>query len=484
MAQKDENKREKKKEKKNKKKKSKVLKRVLIGLLIVILVLVIGITYKTQKNGGGLQGLLSALVGHDGETLKNLEPIQVLLMGVSSDNGGKLTDTIIVGTYDPKNQKASLLSIPRDTFVGKNPQTGTGMDKINALYQKSPEKTLEKVNELTGLNIKYYMVIDNEALIKLVDVIGGVDFYVPIDMVYDDPTQDLHINLKQGQQKLNGDKAEQLLRYRHGNLDKKTGKYLGTYPEEYGGNDYGRMRTQREFMIETAKQTINAKNILKIKEIVDIAYEYVETNLSVSVIKDYVPYAVNIDINNIQSAVIPGGSYGPPTYPLWFFIPDKKETAELIKELYSTGDEESSKTTENTNSNTSKNTTTKTTNNTATNSTTNNTVKNNTTTTGNTTSSNSIRKTEAAKVKIEILNGSNSSATLIAVKKALAAKGYKVTKTTNTTETEKTTIINKSNVNENITENIKDILGTGTVSSSSVSSSNVDITIIIGKDYK
>lgn len=94
MAQKDENKREKKKEKKNKKKKSKVLKRVLIGLLIVILVLVIGITYKTQKNGGGLQGLLSALVGHDEETLKNLEPIQVLLMGVSSDNGGKLTDKI------------------------------------------------------------------------------------------------------------------------------------------------------------------------------------------------------------------------------------------------------------------------------------------------------------------------------------------------------------------------------------------------------
>ena len=61
------------------------------------------------------------------------------------------------------------------------------------------------------------------------------------------------------------------------------------------------------------------------------------------------------------------------------------------------------------------------------------------------------------------MNGSNSSATLIAVKKALAAKGYKVTKTTNTTETEKTTIINKSNVDENITENIKDILGAGTV---------------------
>ena len=391
-------------------------------------------------------------------------------MGVSTDNGGKLTDTIIVGTYDPKTQKASLLSIPRDTFVGKNAQTGTGMDKINALYQKGPEKTLEKVNEITGLNIKYYMVIDNQALIKLVDVIGGVDFYVPIDMVYDDPTQDLHINLKEGQQKLNGDKAEQLLRYRHGNLDKKTGKYLGTYPEEYGGNDYGRMRTQREFMIETVKQTVKAKNILKIKEIVDIAYEYVETNLSVSVIKDYVPYAVNIDVNSIQSAVLPGGSYGPPTYSLWFFIPDKKETAELMNELYGSGDEDTSDTpSSNTN-----NTNTAKTNNTTTSS--NNTSTNTTT--------NSISKSEAAKVKIEILNGSESSATLTSVKKALTAKGYKVTKTTNTTSTEKTTIINKSDVNEKITNNIKDILGVGTVSSSSVSSSNVDITIIIGKDYK
>ena len=469
MTQKHENKREKKVKKK--KKKSKVLKRILIGLIILLLVLVIGITYKVQKNGGGLQGLLSTLVGHDEETLKNLEPIQVLLMGVSTDNGVKLTDTIIVGTYDPKTQKASLLSIPRDTFVGKNPKTGTGMDKINALYQKSPEKTLEKVNELTGLNIKYYMVIDNQALIKLVDVIGGVDFYVPIDMVYDDPSQDLHINLKEGQQKLDGNKAEQLLRYRHGNLDKKTGKYLGTYPEEYGGNDYGRMRTQREFMIETVKQTIQAKNILKVKEIIDIAYEYVETNLSISVIKDYVPYAVSIDVNNIQSAVIPGGSYGPPTYSLWYFIPDKKETAELMKELYSSGDDDtSSSTTENTTNTTNTSTTNSAANNTSTNT---------------STSTSSVSKTEAGKIKVEILNGSNSFAKLTAVKKALTTKGYKVTKTTNTTTTGKTTIINKSDVDTKITDNIKDILGgVGAVSSSSVSSSNVDITIIIGEDYK
>lgn len=472
-----------KREKKEKKKKSKILKKILILLVVILILLVAGITYKTQKNGGGLQGLLSTLVGHDEETLKNLEQIQILLMGVSTDNGGKLTDTIIVATYDPKNQKASLLSIPRDTFVGKNPQTGTGSDKINALYQKSPEKTLAKVNEITGLDIKYYMVIDNQALIKLVDVIGGVNFHVPIDMVYDDPTQDLHINLKEGQQKLNGDKAEQLLRYRHGNLDKKTGKYLGTYPEEYGGNDYGRMRTQREFMIETAKQTLQAKNILKVKEIVDIAYEYVETNLSVSVIKDYIPYAINIDINNIQSAVLPGGSYGPsttPSYPLWFFIADKKETAKLIEELYGSSEDTDSKE-ETTNNTTKKNNTT---NSNTVDTNKNNTTNSNSNTSTSSTSENQVSKSEAGKIKIEILNGSDSTETLTKVKKALTAKGYKVTKTTTTTSTSKTTLINKSDVDTKITDNVIDILGVGTVSSSSVSSSNVDLTIIIGKDYK
>ena len=435
--------------------KSKILKKILLFLLIALIILIGWIAYRTQKNGGGMQGLLSTLVGHNEETLKNLQPIQVLLMGVSTDNGGKLTDTIIVATYDPKNQSASLLSIPRDTFVGKNPQTGTAMDKINTLYLKSPEKTLTKVNEITGLDIKYYMVIDNEALIKLVDVIGEVEFNVPIDMVYDDDSQDLHINLKAGMQKLDGNKAEQLLRYRHGNLDKKTGRYLGTYPAEYGGNDYGRMRTQREFMIETVKQTIQAKNILKVKEIIDIAYEYIETNLSISTIKDYVPYAVNINIDAIQSAVLPGGSYGPttkPSYPLWFFIPDKKETAKLINELYS-NNSESEEETETDNSST------------------------------NTTNSN-VSKTEASKIKIEILNGSGSSESLEKLKKALSTKGYKVTKTTSTNDTAKTTIINKSDIDTEFIDNIKSILGTENVSSNSVSSSDVDITIILGKDYK
>lgn len=463
------------------KKKSGILKKILLILIILLIALAGFIAYRTQKNGGGVQGLLSTLVGHTEETLKNLEPIQVLLMGVSSDNGLKLTDTIIVGTYNPQKQTASLLSIPRDTFVGKNIKTGNSTEKINALYQKSPEKTLEAVNKVTGLDIQYYMVIDNQALIELVDVIGGVEFYVPRDMKYDDPTQDLHINLKEGLQVLDGAKAEQLLRYRHGNNGE-------TYSEEDGGsNDLGRMNTQRNFIIETAKQTIQAKNILKIGEIVDLVYEYVETNLSISVIKDYIPYAVNLDTSTIQSAVLPGVSVGPPQVPLWFFQVDEDETAALIEQLYGDGDTENGTTTGGNTSNTTGNTSSSNTSNTNTSSSSN---TSNSSSTGNTSTSSpdgttsTVSKDEASKIRIEILNGSGSSKKLSEVKKALTDKGYKVTRTNTTTSTSKTTIINKTDVEKNIENDIKEILGVGNISSSSVSSSNVDITIIIGKDYK
>ena len=91
------------------KKKSKVLKRILLVLLLILVILVCFVTYKIQKNGGGLQGVLLTLTGNSEEDLKDLDPIQVLVMGVSTDNGGKLTDTIILGTYDPKTQQSSLL---------------------------------------------------------------------------------------------------------------------------------------------------------------------------------------------------------------------------------------------------------------------------------------------------------------------------------------------------------------------------------------
>ena len=442
---------------KKKKKKSGILKKVLLFILILLLGFAGFIGYRTYANGGGMQGLLSTLVGNDEKTLEQLEPIQILLLGVRTDIDVKMTDTIIVATYNPKTQTASLLSIPRDTYVGKDYSKGSASEKINALYhQKGIETLKDKVNEITGLDIKYYMVIDNEALIKLVDVLGGVDFEVPIRMLYHDLTQDLTIDLQQGMQKLDGAKAEQLLRFRKN--DDGTG-----YPASYGSDDIGRMKTQRNFMMATAKQTLQAKNIFKIREIIDVLYEYVETNLSISSIKAYIPYAVEFNLENLQSAVLPGVSVGPTQQgslyaPYWFITINKKEAKELINELYNDMSDEEDKANDNQS-------------------------KDNTSANNNSTKIN-ITKEEASKVKIEILNGSGSKDKLTELQKKLQSKGYEVTSNT-TTNTDKTTIVNKTNVDSKYVDHIKEILGgIGSVASNSVSSNNVDITIIIGKDYK
>lgn len=448
-----------------KKKKSSVLKRITIFLLILLIGCIGFIGYRTHANGGGMQGFLSTLVGNNETTLEELDPIQVLLLGVSTDLGGKITDTIMVATYNPKNQTASLLSIPRDTYTGNNYANGSANEKINALYTRGIDEILDEVNDLTGLDLKYYMVIDNQALIKLVDVLEGVEFEVPIDMYYTDKTQGLKIDLKQGLQVLDGNKAEQLLRFRKN--DDGTG-----YPAWYGSDDIGRMKTQRNFIMATAKQALQAKNIFKIRDIIDILYEYVETNLSISDIKAYVPYAINFDINNLKSAVLPGVSVGPTQTgslyaPYWFIVINEKETATLVKELYSEPETQS-------------------TINSSTQSTDDTEPETHTTSdTQETSSQEDISKKDASKIKIEILNGSNSKTKLSNVKKELEEIGFDISSSKSTSTTSKTTILNKSGVEDKYIEKIKQTLGAGIVSSNSAtSSSKVDITIIIGEDYE
>ena len=430
---------------KRKKRGHPVLK-VILGILIAILVMIAGfVSYSTYVNGWGWQGIIATMMGHNQETLKELDEFRILLLGVSKDIDSELTDTIMVAAYDPKTQTATLLSIPRDTFIGKNKENANSYDKINALYQKGPEKTLAAVNEITGLGIEYYAVIDNKALIETVDAIGGVDFDVPIRMKYDDPTQDLEIDLQPGMQKIDGAKAEQLLRFRHNND--------GTsYSSEYGDNDIGRMRTQREFITETVKQTLQLKNVIKLKELIDIVYKNVQTNVQLSNIKDYIPYAIEFDTSNVETAVLPGEA--AKLNKLWFFEYNKAQTKTIVQDLFynrETGSAEEGATG----------------------------------TSEATAETTNISKADAAKVKIELLNGTGSNLKVTEASNALKKKGYNIIKTGTTATNSKTTIILNGEIEQDILTNIKETLKTG-IESTSAQNSNTkaDITIIIGKDYK
>lgn len=304
---------------KNTKKKRK--KHICLKIFLVLIILLGIFVAKRIYDANG--NLLAALLGHNKETLKNLDKLQVLILGESTG----MSDTIIVASYDPKTQEAALMSIPRDTFIGDNKNKTTVYDKINSLYTsgKTPKKTLAAVNKLTGLDLKYYIIVDTKALQKLVDTIGGVEFEVPIDMNYDDSAQNLHIHLKAGYQTLNGEQAEQLVRFRHNNDG-------SSYPYSYGDNDLGRMKTQRNFIVATAKQTITMKNVSQIGNIIDIFKDYVDTNLDFDYLKHYLPYAIQMDISNIKTAQLPGNAQYLGY--LSFFLCDIEETKELVDEMF------------------------------------------------------------------------------------------------------------------------------------------------------
>ena len=317
-------KKEAKEEKVNKKgkKKKHIALRVFLVIFLVLIILAVVFAIRVHQNGGGLQGILKTSLGHDENTLQRLDKIYCLILGQSEN----LTDTIMLASYDPKTQEAALLSIPRDTFIGDNINYASEWDKINATYQTGVENTLEAVRKITGINVQYYLKVDTEALKVLVDEIGGVYFDVPIDMHYTDRRQNLYIDLKAGYQLLDGDKAEQVVRFRH-NSDGTT------YPYEYGGEDLGRMRTQRAFLTALIEQSIENMDLNTILSFLDIVEKYVETNLDFNAIKDYVPYVLDFKIDNLKTATLPGIS-GQATNGLWFYFVNEDEVQETINELF------------------------------------------------------------------------------------------------------------------------------------------------------
>lgn len=442
----------------NKNSKKNIKKKRRWPIVLLIILLIIGIAagifyYRVQKLGGGLGGTIAATLGHDENTRKNLDTLTTLVLGKSQN----LTDTIMLFAYNPRTQEASMLSIPRDTFIGDDPDEATAWDKINSVYQLSVDKLLKDVSELTGLDVQNYVTVDTAGFKELVDTIGGVTFNVPMDMKYDSYSQGLHIDLKAGEQVLDGDKAEQLVRFRHNNDG-------STYPASYGLEDEGRMKTQQAFLTELAKQTLTVGNIPKIMDILDIANKYVETNMDFNVLKDYVPYLVELNMSEIKKDTLPGEP--ALTNGVWVYLADEEEVPTVIDELfpksmlYNIEEPEDSNTVSNSTINEEN---------------TQSTVNNET---GNTTSS----STNKEDIKIELLNATDNIRNISKMSNLLEDLGYSVTKTGNTNAASKTVIINRGNVSSDIIDEIKQELNTAEVEEGG--ETTVDITIIIGQDYE
>ena len=228
-------------------------KKFFLSLVItfVILALVLtGITFFSAT--GGFRGVLDKV--SDGTT-------NILVVGVDAD--GTRSDTIMLLSVTPKDNIINIISIPRDTRVSLKKGYYT---KINSCIGKDNGEQLliDNVRELTGLPVHSFCKVGFEGVRNIIDILGGVEYNVPMDMNYEDPVQNLVIHLKAGPQVLDGAQAEGLLRFRSG----------------YASADLGRISTQQDFIKEAAKQKLNIKYIFKIFPIMNEISESLETDLS------------------------------------------------------------------------------------------------------------------------------------------------------------------------------------------------------------
>lgn len=264
--------------------------------------------------------------------------VNILLLGV--DEGGMRSDTIMLASLNGKTKKINIMSIPRDTrvpfgsnYYKINAAIGIGAQEVAKGNLKEPEElTIQKVKMLTGMPVHYFMTVNFDGFKEIIDILGGVDFEVPFDMVYDDPAQNLHINLKAGMQHLDGQKAHDFVRFRKGNAGHKG----------YATGDLGRIEAQQAFMRALAEQKIKPQYLLKATELFNSIKENVRTNYSAADLIKHIGIIKNITGDDIEMHQMPGttATIGGQSYVLC----DEEATAELVNEYFYPTEEKSDKT--------------------------------------------------------------------------------------------------------------------------------------------
>ncbi len=215
---------------------------------------------------------------------------RVNLLFLATDESGLLTDTVMLCSFDPDRERLNILSIPRDTRIRRE----GSYYKFNALYALGEEgnrheEPIRYLKELTALPIHYYAVTTPDAVRNIVDMLGGVWIDVPIRMYYQDPEQNLSIDLSPGYQLLNGEKAEQFTRFRAG----------------YADADLGRIDAQQMFLKELIRQKAKPRYLSKAPQIFKELSTQVDTNIKLSDIPLFLKLLTDFDDWEIQTYTMP-----------------------------------------------------------------------------------------------------------------------------------------------------------------------------------
>lgn len=235
------------------------------------------------------------------------------------NNFNGMSDAMLLIRFDPATKKVAVLSIPRDSRVNIQ---GVGTTKINfANYAGGASLSAQTVSQVLGdISIDRYIRFNVNGFGKLVDALGDIDIYVPKNMKYQDDSQHLYINLNAGQQKLNGSKAIQFMRYRHDDL-----------------GDIGRVQRQQAFFRAFIDQKLKPEIIIKFPEILAIIKDNIDTNLSVEEVLALAGYTSKIDHKSIQMHMAPGRFSNSGEFDnLSYWILDNRLLTKIMNQSFGT----------------------------------------------------------------------------------------------------------------------------------------------------
>lgn len=239
------------------------------------------------------------------------ERINILIMGVNSG----LTDTLMLGSFDPESKHVDIISVPRDTYYSRKGYNSAAEKKINAAFRGDPANTANAISDvLLGMPINYYAVIEYDDIEKIVDEMGGVPMYIEKNMNYEDPLDDppLKIHLKAGQQTLNGKDSVKFLRYRKG----------------YAEGDIGRVKAQQAWMKNALSQAIDY-GVLKVAK---VAFKEVDSNINYKAMISLGTKAIGLSSDDIATYMLP---YTPDPNPPFYVYPKTDEIEDMIRTIYS-----------------------------------------------------------------------------------------------------------------------------------------------------
>ncbi|MBP0017901.1 MAG: LCP family protein [Cyanobacteria bacterium SBLK] len=234
-----------------------------------------------------------------------------------------LTDSMLLIRFDPDNYKLSVLSIPRDT---RTVIEGHGEMKINAAnYYGGAALSARTISDLLeGVPIDRYVRVNVQAVEKLIEALGGVTVYVPKKMKYTDHSQHLYIDLKQGEQHLDGEEAMQFLRFRY---------------DRYG--DIGRVQRQQTLMRAVIEQTLRPTTLLRVPDVIGVLKSSIDTNLSVEEIAALAGFVAHTNRQDVQMLMLPGDFNGTGEKEISYWIPSRRRIRTMMARHFDQGYAES-----------------------------------------------------------------------------------------------------------------------------------------------